>query len=130
MGVTTNEMLQYFIEQNRVLTLDDLIKKYQSYGTLDHVYRTANALASTGKIEKVPKVSNAWIISEHTKNELLAKNDRSSKEYEKLHLEIEDLRTKVLDYPKFEARAKRSEMWTIISIFLAIAAILISLKKV
>ena len=47
-------------------------------------------------------------------------------EFEQLRLSVQELKAKVGDYPKLKARAKRAEIWVIISVILSALAILLS----
>lgn len=69
-------------------------------------------------------------VQEEENKKLLAQSENlSSLEVEKLQLEVEKLRNDFFDYPATKLRIRRNEIFTIITIIIALIALTVSLVK-
>lgn len=90
-------------------------------------------LVASGYIRSEPYTNiflqNGGFVSEYEEqiSQRKKENEKSSKEYEKLHLEIETLRNQLFDYPATKKRAIRGEVLAILGLLLSAIAIVISL---
>jgi hypothetical protein len=122
-------LLNYLIETNKPLSIDELGERFDSV-TLDDILQAANALEMNGLVDK-PEL-HVWVISDKTKKMLKdqdekqkREDEKTSKEIEKLHLEIDELVNRLTDYDTVKKQAK----WAIIFAAVSAAAALIALLK-
>ena len=125
-----NVLFEYFIKEDRNISSDDLFERYPSLDPSD-IFPALKVLVQKNLIEEHP-TEDIYYLSDYGREyyrDAVEKQKReeakSAKEIEKLHLEIDDLVSRLTDYDKVKNQAK----WAIIFAAVSAIAALIALLK-